>query len=151
MRLLTAIGATILAAGIGAPSAHAQALPRGLTSPVPFHLINQLVPPGLISSAPSAAPAQDLGITSLANHIARVADGHFRLTGGAQIIGRNETWQLRADQVDIFADESRLVATGNVVFTSDGGRIEAERVEFDIDAETGDFFRASLKSAPANP
>ena len=53
-------------------------------------------------------------------------------------------WQFYADQVDIFSfsDESRLVASGNVVFTSDGGRIAADRVEFDIDTVTGTFYNA---------
>ncbi len=96
--------------------------------------------------------AQALGISSKQARMQRVGDNQVRLTGEVEMVGgQTETWQLRADQVDVFPDESRLVAEGNVVFTSEGGRIEVERVEFDIDAETGDFFRASLKSALANP
>ena len=60
-------------------------------------------------------------------------------------------WQLSADQVDIFTDESRLVATGNVVFTSEGGRIEADRVEFNLETETGTFYDATLGGVSANP
>ena len=44
MRLFAAIGVAVLAIGMSAPLAHAQA-------PIPFHLINQLVPPGLQQSA----------------------------------------------------------------------------------------------------
>ena len=49
MRFLTAIGVTILAAGLSARLAHGQAPPRGIKSLVPFHLINQPVSPGLIN------------------------------------------------------------------------------------------------------
>ena len=71
-----------------------------------------------------------------------LADNHTRLTGEVEINGG--AWQFYADQVDIFSfsDESRLVASGNVVFTSDGGRIAADRVEFDIDTVTGTFYNA---------
>ena len=60
MRLLTAIGVAVLAIGMmSASSAHAQAPPR-IRSLVPFHLINQPVPPGLINSLQqSAAQEQD--------------------------------------------------------------------------------------------
>ena len=44
MPFFTAIGVAVLAIGMSAPLAHAQA-------PIPFHLINQLVPPGLQQSA----------------------------------------------------------------------------------------------------
>ena len=156
MRFLTAIGVTILAAGLSARLAHGQAPPRGIKSLVPFHLINQPVSPGLINSPRLHvervdAPAQDLGINSRQRRMELVGDNQVRLTGDVEMVGgRDETWQLHADQVDVFPDESRLVATGNVVFTSEGGRIEAERVEFDIDSETGTFFNASVKRAPAN-
>ena len=69
-----------------------------------------------------------------------LADNHTRLTGEVEINGG--AWQFYADQVDIFSDEFRLVASGNVVFTSDGGRIAADRVEFDIDTVTGTFYNA---------
>ena len=47
MRLLTAVGVAVLAIGISASLAHAQA--------PPYHLINQLVPPGVINAAQQAA------------------------------------------------------------------------------------------------
>ena len=74
-----------------------------------------------------------------------LADNHLRLTGEAEITcgSGDEAWQFFADQVDLFTDESRLVASGNVVFTSEGGRIAADRVEFDIDAVTGTFYNAT--------
>ncbi len=151
MRLLTAIGVTVLVTGMSAPLAHAQKPPRGSNSPVPYHLINQLVPPGLINSPPSAAPAQTLpgGINSRQLKFELLAENHLRLTGEVQLDAT--TWQIYADEIDLFPEEPRLVATGNVVFTSDGGRIEAERVEFDLDTETGTFYNATLGGVSANP
>ncbi len=76
--------------------------------------------------------------------VERLTDNHTRLTGEVEMSGGDSdgTWQFYADQVDIFSDESRLVASGNVVFSSGGGRIAAERVEFDVDALTGTFYIA---------
>ena len=74
-----------------------------------------------------AARAQTLpGInTSRQFRIERLPGNHTRLTGAVELDGGD--WQFYAEQVDIFSDESRLVASGNVVFTSEGGRIAAER------------------------
>ena len=75
----------------------------------------------------------------------QLADNHTRLVGEVQMSGGSgdDTWQFFADQVDIFTDESRLVASGNVVFAAGGGRVAAERAEFDIDAMTGTFYNAA--------
>ena len=93
-----------------------------------------------------AARAQTLpGInTSRQFRIERLPGNHTRLTGAVELDGGD--WQFYAEQVDIFSDESRLVASGNVVFTSEGGRIAAERVEFDIDAQTGAFYNAEAST-----
>ena len=93
-----------------------------------------------------AAHAQTLpGInTSRQFLIERLPGNHTRLTGAVELDGGD--WQFYAEQVDIFSDESRLVASGNVVFTSEGGRIAAERVEFDIDAQTGAFYHAEAST-----
>ena len=99
---------------------------------------------GLLVSAVTvdAAHAQNLpGINmSLQGRIEQLANNHTRLTRDVEIDGGD--WQLFADQVDIFTDESRLVASGNIVFTSEGGRIAADRMEFDTDAVTGTFYNA---------
>ena len=93
-----------------------------------------------------AARAQTLpGInTSRQFRIEQLPGNHTRLTGAVELDGGD--WQFYAEQVDIFSDESRLVASGNVVFTSEGGRIAAERVEFDIDAQTGAFYNAEAST-----
>ncbi len=64
--------------------------------------------------------------------------GDVELSGGS---GDNE-WHFFADTADLYIDESRLVATGSVVFTSGGGRIAAERAEFNTEDFTGTFFDA---------
>ena len=89
------------------------------------------------------ARTQDLpGInTSRQFRLEQLADNHARLTGEVEIDGGG--WQFYADQVDMFTDDSRLVAAGNVVFISEGGRVAADRVEFDVDALIGTFYNAT--------
>jgi lipopolysaccharide assembly outer membrane protein LptD (OstA) len=122
---------------MSASLSHAQAPPRLINS-LEFLLVNQPVPTP-INSQPQTR----------ALRFERVADDHVRLTDQVEIHGG--LWQIYADQVDIFTDESRLVATGNVVFISADGRIAAERVEFDTETETGTFFNVAVKGTQANP
>jgi LPS-assembly protein len=111
-----------------------------MNRPIPFSVL-------LIAVTAGAAPAQDLsGInTSRQFRLERLADNHTRFTGEVEIEGGSNDgeWRFYADQVDIFSDESRLVASGNVVFTSEGARVAADRVEFGIDGLTGTFFNAT--------
>ena len=66
------------------------------------------------------------------------SDDHTRLTGWVQLIHTSGTWKLSADQVDLFG-EDRVVASGNVVFISEGGCVTADRAEFQYDPATGTF------------
>ena len=102
----------------------------------------------VIAGTVAAARAQTLPGTISAQRsfvFDQLADNHTRLTGEVQMTGGSgdDTWQFFADQVDIFTDESRLVASGNVVFAAGGGRVAAERAEFDIQAMTGTFYNAA--------
>ena len=62
-------------------------------------------------------------------------------------------WKLRADEVDLDHEEKRLVASGNVVFVSDGGCVTADRAEFELVPEagtllgSGTFHNASVSSS----
>ena len=96
----------------------------------------------VIAVTVGAAHAQTLPGISMSRQfrIEQLPDNHTRLTGEVELDGG--AWQFYADQVDIFSDDARLVASGNVVFTSEGGRIAADRVEFDMDAVTGTFYDA---------
>ena len=68
-------------------------------------------------------------------------DNHLRLTGEVELEG--EGWEFYADQVDLFTDESRLVAVGNVVYVAEGARLAAERAEINTEDLTGIFYGAS--------
>jgi lipopolysaccharide assembly outer membrane protein LptD (OstA) len=73
--------------------------------------------------------------------IEQIGDDHLRLIGEVEIDG--EGYQFFADQVDLFPSEARLVAIGNVVYVGDGGRVAAERAEFDTEDLTATFYNAS--------
>ena len=73
--------------------------------------------------------------------IEQVGDDHFRLIGEVEIDG--EGYQFFADQVDLYPKETLLVAEGNVVYVGDGGRVAAERAEFDTEALTATFYDAT--------
>ena len=102
---------------------------------------------GLLASAAAAGPAVAQSIPGInfsrQFRSERLADNHLRLTGQVEIDGGG--WQFHADEVDIFTEDSRLVATGNVVFvdTISGGRVAADHVMFDFEALTGEFYNAS--------
>ena len=98
----------------------------------------------VIALTVATARAQDLPrcVTSDQFNFELLADNVLRLIGEVEMACAEEGWQFFADQVDILMDESRLVATGNVVFNADGGQIAADRVEFDIDGVTGVFYNA---------
>jgi LPS-assembly protein len=95
-----------------------------------------------------AAPAPRPGGTSLsrvrwsADRQVTVSRDHVQLIGDVEL-PLDDMTLLSADQIDIFTDTNRLTAEGNVVFAGAEGRISAERVEFDVDANTGTFMTAS--------
>jgi hypothetical protein len=51
--------------------------------------------------------------------------------------------QLFANHVELFNDENRFVAIGDVLFVSGTSRISAERLEFNTRTKTGTFYNAS--------
>jgi LPS-assembly protein len=71
----------------------------------------------------------------------QVSANHFRLTGQVELEG--DQLKFFADEIEIFTDTHRLVASGNVVFANPEGRIAAERVEFDTEHNVGTFHQAS--------
>ena len=72
---------------------------------------------------------------------AQLGEHHFRRIGNVEV--ECPDMKFYADEVELFTDTNRLVATGNVVFVSMTNQIGAERLEFDIKAGTGTFFNAS--------
>ena len=70
-----------------------------------------------------------------------LSDNHLRLTGEVELEG--EGWEFYADRVDLFTDESRLEAVGNVVYVAEGARLAAERADINTEDLTGIFYDAS--------
>ena len=94
-----------------------------------------------------APPQQELSgcETSKQWTIDRLAKNHFKLVGQVEVICGTETFF--ADEIETFTDENRLIATGNVVFTSGDSRIAAERLEFNTKTKTGTFYNAAGSAA----
>ncbi len=103
-----------------------------------------LTVPLCVALATSVAEAQLLPGFDFASRqfrLEQLSENHVRLIDEVEIdVG---TYQFYADQVDIFTNESRLVATGNVVYTTGGSRIAADRAEFDYEHLTGAFYNAT--------
>jgi hypothetical protein len=99
--------------------------------------------------APSAppAPAGQRNLLDMLNagqwKLEQLSRTHFRLTGDVEWEPPGSGLKFSADELELFTDTSRLVATGNVVFTNPEGRIAAERVEFNMNDGTGTFEQAS--------
>lgn len=70
-----------------------------------------------------------------------LSDNHLRLTGEVELEG--DGWEFYADQVDVFTDDTKLVAVGNVVYVAEGTRLAAERAEINTDDLTGIFYGAA--------
>ena len=101
-------------------------------------------PPAPTPAAQNSTPLPGTGgaFNGKAGRWIQVDRGHWRyeervdfeLGGGVKLF---------ADMVDYYVDDSRLVATGNVVFTNQEGRLSAEQVEFNLLTQTGVFQQAS--------
>ena len=91
--------------------------------------------------ASSASEAQTIpGCNSLQFRIEQIDESHIRLTGEVEI--ECDEAKYYADEVDLFTDTNKLIAIGNVVFTSGRSRIAADRVEFNTKTRTGIFHQA---------
>jgi LPS-assembly protein len=95
---------------------------------------------------PRAATAQALEgcgtrWEQLSSGFVRVGEHHYRRTGNVQVSCAD--MMFFADEMDLHTDTNVLTASGNVVFTSGGNRIGADRMEFDTKSRTGTFFNAS--------
>src|SRR4030095_15245204 len=110
------------------------------------------------AQAPSPAPAQEtapppavsgrssntslpLGLSKWSSWKFESEGDHLHLINQAAIEGPN--LKFFADDVDLYVNTNKVVASGNVVFTNADGRISAERVEFDTGTGIGTFYDAS--------
>src|SRR5687767_1963292 len=75
------------------------------------------------------------------------AGDHTKLTGGLCgpidiPVPNQQGARLFADAVDIYSDKNLLIAEGNVSFTTPEGRINADRIEFNLEDGTAAFHHA---------
>jgi len=104
--------------------------------------------PGPVAPPPAPATATQGQTTGLPTGVTtysswkfeRVGD-HLHLINQAAIEGPN--LKFFADEVDLYTNTNRIVASGNVVFTNSEGRISAEKLEFNTGTGVGTFYDAS--------
>lgn len=97
-----------------------------------------------LACAPGGVEAQllpALPFNSRQFRIEQIGDNHLRLTGEVEIT--EDDYRFFADEVDVYTDESRLVAVGNVVYAGDRDRVSGDRAEFNLDDRTATFYNAS--------
>lgn len=89
------------------------------------------------------ARAQSLPGFSVAKQyrIEQISENHVRLLDTVELA--KDEWRLFAQTVDFFKDKDLIVAVDNVVFSSEGNRIAAERLEFNTKTRMGTFYNAS--------
>ena len=121
------------AACLWTTAAFAQAVPA---PPQPA----QTTPAPLVSGS-SSSTSLPLGISNFSSWKFEQVGDHLHLINQAAIEGPN--LKFFADDVDLYINTNRVVASGNVVFTNADGRISAERVEFDTATGIGTFYDAS--------
>ena len=71
----------------------------------------------------------------------RIGENHWKLTGAVEL--ENGDAKIFAEEVEVFLNESRAVATGNVTFTQGPNRISADRADFNIKTRLGTFYNAT--------
>ncbi|MEX2271607.1 MAG: putative LPS assembly protein LptD [Vicinamibacterales bacterium] len=100
----------------------------------------------LVSTSVSAQdiPSSCKVYESLAAQIEQVTPGHVRFREKVEITC--EGFKFFADHVEIFSEENRLLATGNVLFTTPDTRITASKLEFNLKDKTGVFYDATGSS-----
>jgi LPS-assembly protein len=103
---------------------------------------------GVNAQVPSPTPPQEA--SQLATLLEQQTSWKFECSGDRCILNGDVELPLPgnqgkffADQIEIFGDKNLLVASGNVVFANQEGRLAAEKVEFDLKQQTGIFYVAS--------
>ncbi len=71
----------------------------------------------------------------------RLGKDHFKLIGQVEIECGEQSFA--ADEVELFTDTHKLIAIGNVVFTSGSSRIAADRLDYNTETRTGIFHNAT--------
>jgi lipopolysaccharide assembly outer membrane protein LptD (OstA) len=91
-------------------------------------------------AAPAYAQPSVAGWTVRGKSQIQIAPHEWALVGDAEIERGDTT--LYADEIDMFDEENRAVASGNVLLSQGANRIGADRAEFDTKAGLGTFHHA---------
>ena len=92
----------------------------------------------------AAAEAQVPGYNSKQFRIEQIDEGHWRFTGQVELENEETAGQkFYANVVDLYTDDDRVEASGNVVYETATARVAAERAVFFTRAGTGTFYNAS--------
>ncbi|HEV8346430.1 MAG TPA: LPS assembly protein LptD [Vicinamibacterales bacterium] len=134
MRILSAL---LTALAILPASAAAQQPPPSPPAPSPAPA----------SSAPaSSAPASSAPASSAPESVSADRREYTNDQKNAHYIGHVEIersdGKIYADDVVMYGDENKSIATGNVLFAQGNNRLSAERAEFDTKTGLGTFFNA---------
>ena len=108
--------------------------------------MRRFVPPLLCGLAllAGAVPAHAQPLPGYQNTLAysrvKIGENHWKLIGGVEL--EQTDTKIFADEVELFLDENRAIATGNVVFTQGANRIAADRADFNTATRLGTFYNA---------
>ena len=96
----------------------------------------------LIVSAAETARGQQPSIdNTISQRQERLGEKHVKLIGAVEI-ERGDT-KVYADEAELWTDEDRVVATGNVLLQQGPNRISADRAEFNTKTWIGTFYHAT--------
>ena len=73
--------------------------------------------------------------------IEQISKNHYKLKGEVEIDCGDQSFA--ADEIELFDDTHKMIATGDVVFTSGNNRIAADRLEYNTQTKTGIFYNAT--------
>src|SRR5207247_9520032 len=94
-----------------------------------------------LAAAPAVAQQPSTKSKVFADNQERIAENHYRYTGRFELQQGDTT--LYADEAEVFRDEDRAIATGNVVFKQGANQIAADRADFNIKTRLGTFYNAT--------
>jgi LPS-assembly protein len=98
----------------------------------------------IVMSAPAPAGAQSspLTETTIAERHEVISEKEHHYIGSVELDDGRDT-KLYADDVWLYLDQNRAVASGNVVFRQGSSQISADRADFDTKTRLGTFYNAS--------
>src|SRR5262249_53541543 len=100
----------------------------------------------LMAAAPAGAQLSFGFDTVRCDDQQRIGDDHYKCIGNVELESKDTT--IYADEAEVFMNEDRAVATGNVVLTQGNNRIAADRADFNIKTHLGTFYHAWGIAAP---